>query len=352
MTTLREKIGQMIIMGFQGTSKDDPGVQAMCSQLKDGLASGVILFRYNIESPSQVKNLAATLKQAAEIPAFISVDQEGGQVQRLSPKNGFTAYPSAQSIAQMALKEALEWYTKLAMELQAHHINFDFAPCVDVNPLGFKCPVIGDLQRSYSSDPGKVIQYANLMIEAFKKAGVANCIKHFPGHGSAKGDSHEGYVDVSETWKGRELIPFMELVKMGNVDSVMTAHIFNENLDKNNPATLSKPTLDKLRHAGFDGVIITDDLHMGAIQQHYKLKDAVIGSINAGCDMFILSNNKAAAMGVDGFEPDPMIGKKVVDLIAQAIDDGDILESRIDESFQRVVTLKKTRLATARENLK
>lgn len=341
MAELHEKIGQMLIVGFHGTSSEDADVKSLIKQIEKGMVGGAILFKYNVEGSEQLQDLIKPLKAASQIPLFISVDQEGGRVQRLNSANGFTTYPSAQSIAGMKKQEAADWYYKLGNELNAHGINFDFAPCVDLNPSGHKCPVIGDLQRSYSSDPGKVIEWAAVMIEALKKNKVINCIKHFPGHGSAQGDSHEGYVDVSETWEEQELIPFYELVKQGYVDSVMTAHIFNKHLDVNHPATLSKQTLDRLRKAGFKGVIVTDDLHMGAIQQHYDFDEALIQSICAGCDMMILSNNKAAAMGVEGFEPDPYIAEKTVQIIMKAVKDGVIPEERIEEAYQRIMNLKK-----------
>ncbi len=341
MTELHKKIGQMLIVGFQGTSSDDSSVKSFIKQIEDEVVGGTILFKYNVDDSNQLQNLINPLKAASKSPFFISVDQEGGRVQRLNSGNGFTTYPSAQSISGMKKQEAADWYHKLAAELHIHNINFDFAPCVDVNPTGYKCPVIGDLQRSYSSDPGKVIEWASVMIDALKRNKVINCIKHFPGHGSAQGDSHEGYVDVSETWDERELIPFLELVKSGDVDSIMTAHIFNKHLDSKHPATMSKKTLDKLRDAGFDNVIITDDLHMGAIQQHYDFDEALIRSISAGCDMIILSNNKAAAMGVEGFEPDPYIAEKTVNIILKAVKDGVIAKERIDEAYQRIMNLKK-----------
>tara|TARA_R110002050_G_scaffold44262_2_gene105543 strand:- start:2602 stop:3636 length:1035 start_codon:yes stop_codon:yes gene_type:complete len=342
MAELFEKIGQMLIVGFQGKSSKDASVKDFAKQVEQGFAGGTILFNYNVESPEQVKALAQFFKKSAKLPFFISIDQEGGRVQRLNSGNGFTTYPSAQSIAGMTESDAADWYHKLASELHTHDINFDFAPCVDVNPPGYKCPVIGDLQRSYSSDPGKVVKYAGTMIDALKNNKVVNCIKHFPGHGSAQGDSHEGYVDVTENWDEKELIPFYELAKQGKIDSVMTAHIYNKNLDPEHPATLSKKTLDKLRHAGFDGVIITDDLHMGAIQQHYKYEEALINSVLAGCDMVIVSNNKAAAMGVDGFEPDPNIGEKSVNILVNAVKKGIVPESRIDEAYDRIMNLKKS----------
>jgi beta-N-acetylhexosaminidase len=341
MTALHQKIGQMLIVGFHGTSKEDAEVKTLIKQIDNHLVGGIILFKYNVVDPFQLRGLVQSLKIASEVPLFVSVDQEGGRVQRLNAANGFTTYPSAQSIAGMKKEEASDWYNKLAKELNDYGINFDFAPCVDLNLPGYKCPVIGELQRSYSSDPGKVIEYSRIMLEALKKNRVINCIKHFPGHGSAQGDSHEGYVDVSDTWVEQELIPFYELVKINKVDSVMTAHIFNRHLDTKNPATMSKDTLDKLRQAGFKGVIITDDLHMGAIQQHYAYDEALINSITAGCDMIILSNNKAAAMGVEGFEPDPTIAEKTVNIIVDAVKQGIIAEERINEAYQRIMTIKK-----------
>ena len=339
--SLRQKLGQLIIAGFHGKDAKDSWVQTFAEHLTKGEAGGLILFSYNVESPEQLTNLTDFFHGlSTPHKLFISVDQEGGRVQRLKPDQGFPAAPSAATVAQGSLEDARGVYDAMARILTAHGINVDFAPCVDVNPEGPKCPVIGELQRSYSSLPAKVTDYGRAMIEAFRDRGLMSVIKHFPGHGSAQADSHAGFVDVTAHWDERELIPFYALTKENGADMVMTAHIFNEKFDAEMPATLSKPTLDHLRKNGYDGVIISDDLHMGAIQSHYDVSDATVKALNAGCDMLILSNNKAAAQGVEGFEPSPDLLPALLDDLERAVATGDLPEARVDEAYGRVVALK------------
>lgn len=339
--SLIQKLGQLLIVGFHGDSEEDPWVQLTASQIEEGILGGVILFSYNVQDGDQLKRLTQFLHEKSAHPLFVTVDQEGGRVQRLSPKQGFEAYPSALTVAQGSLEEARAWYQKMARELKEHGINLDFAPCTDVNPERYTCPVIGGLHRSYSSLPAKVVEYARTTIESFEKESILSVIKHFPGHGSATGDSHEGFVDVSDHWDERELIPFYKLTKENVVGMVMTAHIFNKHLDLDNPATLSEATLDLLRAEGYDGVIISDDLHMGAIQQHYDVVNAAIQSLSAGCDMLILSNNKAAAAGMEGFEPSPDAVKRVLNGLVEAVQGGRLSERRVEEAYNRVMRLKK-----------
>ena len=340
--SLRQKIGQLFIVGFHGTHEKDPWVLDLARQITAGDVGGVILFSYNIQDPSQLKALTSFLKTLApEHKLFMTVDQEGGRVQRLSPAQGFQGFPTAAALAQRPLDEVARIYRAMAHEMVSHGINLDFAPCVDVNPDSSTCPVIGGLDRSYGSTPDAVVTYAGVMIDAFHAENLLNVIKHFPGHGSAKGDSHAGFVDVTEYWDERELIPFYQLTQQKRVDMVMTAHIFNAHLDPISPATLSRATLDLLRSSGYDGIIISDDMHMGAIQDHYDVVEATLQALRAGCDMIILSNNKAAAIGLEMFIPSVEALPMLIDALVEEVQKGTLPESRIDEAYRRVLKLKK-----------
>lgn len=340
--TLEEKIGQLLVVGFQGCQEGDKHVDLLCRQIQQGIVGGIILFGYNIESPEQVKFLNAFLKeQSRHLPLLVTVDQEGGQVERLSPKKGFKGFKTPKMVAQMSTADALKHYEALAEEVLSCGFNLDFAPCVDKDPIGYIGPVIGGLNRSYGTDIHMVIRYAAIMMQALKKYGVLNSIKHFPGHGSALGDTHEGFVDVSEQWHEEELEPFFSLVRKQVVDTVMTAHIFNKYLDPIYPATFSKNTLLRLRNAGYTGVIISDDLHMSAIQKHYSFKDSIINAFAAGNDMVIFSNNPAAAKGVEGFVPDPYLPEKFLKVITDAIKSEHLSARAIEVSFERVQSMKK-----------
>ncbi|MGI8965125.1 MAG: glycoside hydrolase family 3 N-terminal domain-containing protein, partial [Limisphaerales bacterium] len=172
---------------------------------------------------------------------------------------------------------------------------------------------------------------------AFAKAhhehGIFICAKHFPGHGSATGDTHLGLVDVTKTWNERELIPFQRLIESDLCDVVMSAHVFNANLDSERPATLSKKVLTGILRGklGYRGLIISDDLEMKAISAHYGLENAIQLGIEAGLDILCFGNNMSY---------DPNIGEKVFGIISRLVETGAISEERIEESFQRIIATK------------
>lgn len=341
---LEQKIGQLLIVGFQGTSVQDAWVVKILEDIKESRISGMIPYGYNIIDGAQIKNLNQLCLKAAKEgglpPAFITVDQEGGQVQRLAPKKGFIGFPSPQEMTTKPPQEIKQIYRQMALELKENAFNWDFAPSVDMDPQGYKCPILGELGRVYGDNTKDIVKYAGMMVDVFHEEGMLNCIKHFPGHGSAKKDSHQGFVDVTEVWRVEEMEPFFELARAGKVDAVMTAHIFNENLDSRYPATLSKVTLKKLRDAGYEGVIISDDLHMSAIQEKFGFEEAAVKALQAGNDMVIYSNSKIAAASIKDFEPDPQVPEKFIQAITKAIDRGDLSEQQIDQAFQRVMKLK------------
>lgn len=343
--TLEQKIGQLLIVGFHGTTNEDLWVQKIQDDIRTSRIGGVIPYGYNIVDSAQITILNRLCLKAAEdvgLPAaFITVDQEGGKVQRLSKEKGFMGFPSPEEMIKQDREEIKTLYRAMAQELKEHAFNWDFAPSVDMNPLGYKCPILGELGRVYGSDTDSIVTYAGLMVDVFHEEGMLNCIKHFPGHGSAKKDSHQGFVDVTDVWREEEMQPFFQLAKKGKVDAVMTAHIFNAHLDDQYPATLSKGTLKKLRDAGYEGVIISDDLHMSAIQEKFGFEEAAVKALQAGNDMVIYSNNTMAAASIKNFEPDPELPEKFMRVIVNAIDAGALSEKQIDAAFHRVLALKK-----------
>ena len=342
--TLEQKIGQFLIVGFHGTSIKDAWVSKILEDIKESRIGGMIPYGYNIVDAGQISTLNRLCLEAAEEaglpPAFITVDQEGGQVQRLSQRKGFIGFPSPEQMTAKEPNEIKETYRQMARELKDHAFNWDFAPSVDMDPQGYKCPILGELGRVYGNNTKSIVTYAGIMVDVFHEEGMLNCIKHFPGHGSAKKDSHQGFVDVTDVWRAEEMEPFFELARAGKVDAVMTAHIFNEHLDSRYPATLSRVTLQKLRDAGYDGVIISDDLHMSAIQEKFGFEEAAIKALQAGNDMVIYSNSTIAAASIKGFEPDPELPEKFIRVITGAIDRGELSEQQIDMAFDRVMRLK------------
>lgn len=279
----------MLIVGFEDENFD-PTYQL----------GGVILFDKNhkhpdnpknITDPKQLKALTLTLTQSKNAPYFIAVDQEGGKVARLKTAKGFYQAPSAKEIAQLDLPEVHKLYKKQSLMLKEYGINLNFAPDVDlsVNPQN---KVIYELERSYGKEPDTVVKYTSIMIEEQNKPGVISVLKHFPGHGSSLGDSHKGFVDVTKTWNKIELEPYKQLIAQNKVDMIMTAHVFNANLDDKYPATLSYNVNTKLlrQELGFGGVIVSDDMQMKAISDHYSLQEATTLAINAGVDMLVFGN--------------------------------------------------------------
>lgn len=180
------------------------------------------------------------------------------------------------------------------------------------------------------------------MIEAHRGAGVLTAVKHFPGHGSAPGDTHLGFVDVTDAWSPAELVPYRALVSEGSVDAVMTAHVVNGQLDPQWPATMSPATITGVlrNELAFHGVVVSDDLQMGAIADHYGMETAVHQALVAGVDILLFANNNPR-----GYEPD--IAPRVVALVEALVRDGELTEERIDESVERVRDLKR-RLSTRR----
>ncbi|WP_304545905.1 glycoside hydrolase family 3 N-terminal domain-containing protein [Sulfurimonas microaerophilic] len=297
-TQLKQLIARMVIVGFEGDRLEQNAT--IIQDLKNYPLGGVILFDKNLKEPSKTKNiidpkqlqeLTKTLQENATQPLFISIDQEGGKVARLKPEEGFYKAPSAKEIATLSLAESRIFYKKQAQMLQENGLNLNFAPVVDL-ALNPENKVIAGLERSYGKTPRDVVSYASIMIEEQNRAGVLSVLKHFPGHGSSLGDSHKGFVDISDTWSEIELDPYKQLIDQNKIDLIMTAHVFNKHLDPNYPATLSYNVNTKLlrEQLSFRGVIVSDDLQMKAISEHYSLKEALTLAINSGVDMVLFGN--------------------------------------------------------------
>ncbi|RWU02790.1 glycoside hydrolase family 3 protein [Pseudodesulfovibrio sp. S3] len=332
-------IGQMLMAGFRGFTADENS--RIARDIRDYHLGGVVLFDYdvllgkaerNIKSPEQVKNLNRALQSYAEIPLFIGVDQEGGKVQRLKKAYGFHETPSAKNICSSGEFKVRASGYMAGSTLSAGGFNLDFAPVVDVD-VAPDSPVIGKLERSFSSDPEKVTRCAEIFMGELKRSQVLSCIKHFPGHGSAGSDSHEGLTDVSNTWTETELIPYRKLIARGQVPMIMTAHIFNTNLDPDYPATLSHKVITGLlrQDLGYEGVVITDDMTMGAITEFYGQNEAIRLAIEAGADILLFGNN---------LQYDENIVGKAHAAIKQLVEEGKIPEERIVKSFERIQRLK------------
>jgi beta-N-acetylhexosaminidase len=340
--TLREKIGQLLIVGFRGTAPSECDV--IVRDLREHHIGGVILFdqevadttlrRRNIESPAQVKALVEFLQAQARAPLLVSIDQEGGRVNRLKPVYGFPESTSHEDLGRLNQPaETFRHAETTAKTLASLGINLNLAPVVDLDAHPDN-PIIKGKGRSFSNDPEIVARHAMEFVKAHRAHGVLTCAKHFPGHGSAAGDTHLGLVDVTQRWHERELIPFQRLIEAGLCDVIMTAHVFNAKLDPDRPATLSRAVITGLlrEKLGFTGVITSDDMEMKAISSHYGLENSVPAAIEAGIDVLCFGNNL-------GYDPD--IAGRAIEILARAVESGRISESRIDASYERVLALKR-----------
>lgn len=339
-TSIEEAVGQMLMIGFRG----DVLYGDIVALLRDIRPGGVVLFDYdlpskgevvrNITSPQQLRALTSALQGIA--PYFIAVDAEGGYVNRLKKEYGFAvSVPSAQKLGGQSWGKTKKVAEALARKLKEMGINWNFAPVVDVN-IDPKSPAVGAIERSFSDVPRTVVAHANVFIKALQEQQVIPTLKHFPGHGSAAGDTHLGVTDVTQTYRrAKELLPYQKFIQKGYGDPVLTAHIVNRKLDKSGrPATLSYDIMTKLLRyeMGFDGVVISDDMQMGAIVEAYGLTEAVVEAVKAGVDMILLGNQ------IGEYNIDQVY--EVKDAIVQAVADGVIEEGRICESFNRIQRLK------------
>jgi len=326
---LKEKIAQLLLLGFKGDQLSDDFIKTMTEYS----IGGVILFADNIKNPAQLRKLTQELKHhnVSTLPLFISIDYEGGTVLRLTQEQGFPATLTAAEVGQSSLSIAKQCAKQMAMTLKQFGFNLNFAPVVDVatNPMN---PIISKRQRSFSADPQKVADYAALYMQAFQQQGILPVLKHFPGHGSSSGDTHLGLVDVTETWQVTELIPYQKLLSHYNDVMVMTAHVVHQGFDSY-PASLSKVfTTQVLREQlHFDGVVITDDLQMRAITDQYGFTEALRLAINAGADMLLLGNQLQTAPPAN----------EIIESIYDDVQRGFIAEARIEEAYQRICCAKK-----------
>ena len=331
--------GQMIILGFRG---DNAEANPILNQIQKLQLGGVILFdrdmnpligTRNVTSKPQLKKLVSSLHKHSEYPLFVGVDQEGGKVARLKEKKGFLPLPSAREMGKLSPEKTFLLAEKLGEELAYLGINIDFAPVVDVevNPEN---PAIAKLDRSFSANAQIVTAHARAFLQGLDKNHVLGCIKHFPGHASSLTDTHNGIADITTSWqKDVELLPYQELISENKIDMVMIGHLVNKNLDEKYPASLSKTTITELlrNDLGFKGVVITDDLQMGAIVDHYNLDQVVELALNAGVDILLYGNNVSY---------DDKIGNKVKDTILKLVASGKISRQRLEESYTRIRNLK------------
>ena len=339
--SVSEQAAGILMVGFRGKTMDE--VDTILTDIEQHRIGGVILFdrdvalgaTRNIADQQQLTKLVEGLQQASGNRLLVAIDQEGGAVNRLKTTYGFPETHRARHFGELndldATRAEADQTANLLRELG---INVNFAPVVDLD-IDPDSPAIGRWGRSYSADPDIVVDHAHEVIAAHHAQGVANAIKHFPGHGSAGDDSHEGFTDVTHTWQEQELEPYRQLLRMNPAPAmVMTAHIFHEALDPQHPATRSRNVIHGMlrEELGFDGLIVSDDMQMGAITDYYGLEEALELSLNAGVDLLIFANNLI-------YQPDIVTEAQAI--IIDLVEQGRVDESRLLDAWQRVCDTKR-----------
>lgn len=332
---LNKMIGQMLMMGFQGSNASSRGPKRLASQIARGEVGGVVMLGYNFKSKASVKGLTSLFRKAAgSRKVFLAVDMEGGSVQRLGAKLGYPRVASARSTARrLSPKAAKATFRKLAQISRDAGFNMNLGPVVDllVNP---KNPVIAKWNRAYSKDPIKVAAYAAAFVEAHNELGIISVLKHFPGHGSSSGDSHHGFVNISKTWDPKELVPFEMLVKQGKAPAIMPGHLMHNKIASDGvPVSISKAAITGLLRGklGYKGLVISDDLQMGAIASNFGYQKTLIRAINAGIDVLMISNSR---------KPDGNLPQKTIKIIANAVAAGKISRGKIEAAYKRILRAK------------
>jgi len=336
--TLEQMAGQMIMVGFTGNGVSDSSIKALRAIVAEGGVGGVMYLKFNVQSLAAVKAMNDAFTAAApDLPPFIALDQEGGSIERLTSDVGFREIPSAANIARAGTpQEAEPIYRGMAAGLSALGFNLNFAPVVDLN-INPDNPIIARYGRSFGREAQKVADYASAFITAHHREKVLTVLKHFPGHGSSESDSHAGFVDITKTWQADELEPYRMLITKGLVDMVMVGHLFHQKFTADAaaqpPASLSPAWITGvLRHQlGFDGVVISDDLEMSAIREHFGFRAAILRAVNAGTDILLFSNTVQYHIGLAG---------EVRDILVQEAERDPAFKARIAQSYARILALK------------
>jgi beta-N-acetylhexosaminidase len=320
---VQEHIGQLFMLGFMGTSVSADLADLM-NEYRPG---GLIVFKRNLESIEQIAALTNDLQKRSTSPLLLAIDQEGGRVSRLP--TGFTVFPPCAVLGRCGTTElAYAAASATARELRAVGLNMNMAPVLDLN-TNPNNPIIGD--RAFSADPTQVCELGLAVMAGLHDNQIIACGKHFPGHGDTDVDSHLELPVVrasAERLRGRELRPFRHAVDNG-LAAVMTAHVLYPSLDADFPATLSPAILtdllrDELR---FHGVILTDDLEMRAIIDHYGIEEATVLAVKAGADMLLICKERELEVAA-------------MEGLSRAVRDGTISTARIDASLRRIAHLK------------
>ena len=322
-----DKVGQLLMIGIHGTTLNDDA-KFMLNEYRVG---GIILFDRNMESKDQVKTLITDINKAGKsaglTPLFLGIDQEGGAVARMDDK--LIKVPPAEEVGKMPVEQAVSLAKQSGAELKDLGFNINFAPVAD---LGLT------YGRSYSTSPDEVVRYAGAVGKAYDEAGLWYSYKHFPGIGKIDVDLHAdtSIVPVSkETLLSEDTKVFIDLIKQSksNTYTIMVSHAMYPQIDPDHPASLSKAIItDWLRKdIGYNGVVVTDDMDMGALANHYTFGDMAVQSILAGSDILLVCH-----------EYEHM--QEAYNGLMKAVKDGRISKERLDESVKRILLMKMSKI--------
>lgn len=336
--TLDQMAGQMILVGFRGDGPADASVKAVTKLIAQGRIGGVMYLKTNVKSLAAVRAMnKGFLTASPDLPPFIALDQEGGSIERLTRDVGFAEIPSARAVAaSMSPDEAERLYTNLAGRLADLGFNLNFGPVVDleINPDN---PIIARYGRAYGKSAQVVADYAEAFVKGHRAGGVLTALKHFPGHGSSRADSHEGFVDITATWRRSELEPYHTLIADGLVDMVMAGHLYHADFAQGRqdkaPASLSPVWVGQVLRdqLGYSGVVVTDDMEMKAIRSNFSFKEAIERAVIAGDDILLYSNTADYHIG--------LADEIRAVLVAQAKADP-AFAARLKQSYERILALK------------
>ena len=321
-----DKVGQLMMIGIHGKSLNDDA-KFMLNEYRVG---GIILFDRNMESKDQVKTLITDINKAGKsaglTPLFLGIDQEGGAVARMDDK--LIKVPPAEEVGKEPVEQAAALAKEVGTELKELGFNINFAPVAD---LGLT------YGRSYSTNPDEVVRYASAVGKSYDEAGLWYSYKHFPGIGKTDVDLHAdtSIVPVSkETLLSEDTKVFVDLIKQSkpNTYTIMVSHAMYPQIDPDHPSSLSKAIItDWLRKdMGYNGVVVTDDMDMGALAKHYTFGDMAVQSILAGSDILLVCH-----------EYEHM--QEAYNGLMKAVKDGRISKERLDESVKRILLMKISR---------
>ena len=330
---LAAAVGQLLLVGFYGASRSSPSARLLARQAQRGQVGAVFFVHQNVGSLAQVKGLLDLFRDGGTAP-LLAIDHEGGIVQRLTDAHGMSRLPAARDVAaSLSPDEAYALYARAGRELAALGFDINLGPVVDIDAPDN--PAIGVFGRASGTEPDRITASAQAFLAGLSAAGILCAAKHFPGHGLAVSDSHEGAADISATWTEAELEPFARLIASPTAPPLMMmGHLrLDPVAPDGRPATISTPIVTGLlrRRLGYQGVVVTDDLDMKAVSDLMGRKEAVVQAIAAGCDLLMFKNL---------FGYDPLLPQRAVRWVRDAIARGELSEAQVMAAAQRVRALR------------